>query len=66
MNVIKEKSKEKIIQFLNKNKEITICKLAILTIISIGGVEKKISKLKSNGIIERIGPDKGSYWKVNL
>ena len=62
----KEKSKEKIIQLLNKNNEITIVELANLLSISIGGVEKIIRQLKANGIIERIGPDKGGYWKVNI
>ena len=62
----KEKSKEKIIQLLNKNKAITIGELANLSGISIGGVEKIIRQLKANGIIERIGPDKGGYWKVKI
>ena len=28
-------------------------------------VEKQISKLKAEGIIKRVGPDKGGYWSVN-
>jgi ATP-dependent DNA helicase RecG len=28
------------------------------------GIEWNLSQLKARGIIERIGPDKGGYWKV--
>ena len=27
-------------------------------------VEKHLAKLKADGIIERIGPAKGGYWRV--
>ena len=27
-------------------------------------IEKHIAKLKAEGIIERVGPDKGGSWKV--
>ena len=29
-----------------------------------GKVEENLSKLKSKGIIERVGPDKGGYWRI--
>jgi len=32
--------------------------------ISDRGVKKNISKLKSDGLIRRIGPDKGGYWEI--
>ena len=32
--------------------------------ISAKSVEKHLSNLKADGIIERIGPAKGGYWKV--
>jgi ATP-dependent DNA helicase RecG len=28
------------------------------------GVEYNIDKLKKEGILNRIGPDKGGYWKI--
>ena len=28
-------------------------------------IKREISKLKAKGLIERIGPDKGGYWKIN-
>jgi ATP-dependent DNA helicase RecG len=27
-------------------------------------IHRDIDKLKQKGLIERIGPDKGGYWKV--
>ena len=32
--------------------------------ISAKAIEKHLAKLKADGIIERIGPAKGGYWKV--
>lgn len=33
--------------------------------ISAKAIEKHLSKLKSEGIISRIGPDKGGHWEVH-
>jgi ATP-dependent DNA helicase RecG len=46
------------------NPSITIPEIAVVIGISERGVKKQISKLKQNGIIKRIGPDKGGYWEV--
>ena len=32
--------------------------------ISSKAVEKHLANLKADGIIERIGPTKGGYWRV--
>jgi len=32
--------------------------------ISLSKIKENISKLKAKGLIERIGPDKGGYWKI--
>jgi ATP-dependent DNA helicase RecG len=34
--------------------------------LSSRAVEKQLSKLKDMGVIERIGPAKGGFWKINL
>ena len=49
---------------MNENKDITISELAYLCGISVGGVEKILRQLKTVGILERIGADKGGYWKI--
>jgi ATP-dependent DNA helicase RecG len=30
------------------------------------GIKWNLKKLKSRGIIERVGADKGGYWKVRI
>lgn len=40
--------------------------MAVMIKVSTRGIEKQIAKLKSKGIIDRIGPDKGGYWKVKV
>jgi predicted HTH transcriptional regulator len=27
--------------------------------------KENIAKLKAKGLLERVGPDKGGYWKIN-
>ena len=34
--------------------------------ISRRSITKQITKLKKEGVVERIGPDKGGYWKLNI
>ena len=38
--------------------------LAVKIGISAKAIEKHLANLKAAGIIERIGPAKGGYWKV--
>ena len=59
-----EKSSEKILNLINDNPAITIEELSALLKITTRAIEKNLSKLKAKGIIERVGPDKGGYWKV--
>ena len=33
--------------------------------VSTKAIEKHLSRLKSEGVISRIGPDKGGYWEVH-
>jgi len=58
-------SVEKILRLISSNPEITQKELAVLTGLSRRGIEKNIAKLKAQNLIERIGPDRGGYWKVN-
>lgn len=63
----REKVREKIINAISKNGNITTEELAIISGVSIKGVEYHIQKLKKEGKIERKGPDKGGYWQlINL
>jgi ATP-dependent DNA helicase RecG len=57
-------NEKKIITLISENKYISISKIAELTSLSTSGSEKIIGRLKKNGLLKRIGPAKGGYWKI--
>ena len=58
------KGREKIIQLLSEDGKLSAAGLAERLGISAKAIEKHLARLKADGIIERIGPAKGGYWKV--
>lgn len=58
-------NQEKIIKEIEENPFITRKELTKRINISEDGVKYNINKLKKYNIIQRIGPDKGGYWKVS-
>ena len=58
------KSRDKIIALLSANGKLSAVALAEKIGISAKAIEKHLANLKAEGIIERIGPAKGGYWKV--
>ena len=60
----KTKTSNKIIALLRENPTHTTKTLAEAIGITTKGVEKQLAKLKLQGLIRRIGPDKGGWWKV--
>ena len=58
------KSREKIVALLSEDGKLSAVALAERIGISAKSVEKHLANLKADGIIERIGPAKGGYWKV--
>ena len=59
-----EKMSEKILWLINDNPEISAKELAYIINRSSRTIERAIAKLKKEGRIKRIGPDKGGYWEV--
>lgn len=59
-----EKSVEKIIRHLSENPHATQNELAIVTGLSVRGVEKNLMILKKSGRLRRVGPDRGGHWEV--
>ena len=59
-------SSEKIVELIFGEKYISASAMAKTIGISERAVEKQLAKLKAKNIIERIGPDKGGYWKIVL
>jgi len=58
------KSSRMMLKKMASNPNITIPELANNLGLKIRTVEKKIKNLKDNGLLERVGPAKGGYWKV--
>lgn len=55
---------EKILDAIKSNPKITQNELMEVTSLTRRGVEWNLAKPKEKGIIKRIGPSKGGYWKV--
>ena len=55
-----------ILSFMQETPTITIPEIAQKLGISETAVQNNIKKLKILGAIQRIGPDKGGYWKVKM
>ena len=49
---------------MKNNSTVTINDLIEITGLTRRGIEWNLAKLKKEGKIKRIGPDKGGYWKV--
>jgi predicted HTH transcriptional regulator len=62
--ITREETREIILSVLKATPYITINELAEIVGISQKGVEWQIAKLKKEGKIKRIGPDKGGHWEV--
>jgi ATP-dependent DNA helicase RecG len=58
------KGREKIVALLSEDGKLSAAALAEKICISAKAVEKHLANLKADGIIERVGPAKGGYWKV--
>ena len=58
------KSREKIIAILSEDGKLSAVALAKRIGISAKAVEKHLARLKTDGLIERVGPAKGGHWVV--
>lgn len=61
---VPEKRKNKILEFFTNSPSISIAELALELNTSEKTIKRDILKLKNEKRIERIGPDKGGYWRV--
>ena len=59
-----QKTKQKIIEAIMGNSNISIEELAVVCGLSRDGINYNIRNLKKQGIIRRVGPDKGGHWEV--
>ena len=49
---------------IKQSPKITAKEISIVLGISSRGVEKQIKNLREQGILRRVGPDKGGHWEV--
>ena len=60
-----QKTTQKIIDLIKENKNISRKELAEkIDNITEDGIKYHLNKLKKQGVLKRIGPDKGGYWKI--
>lgn len=59
-----EKTSEKIIQIIKENSQISAKDIGVILSLTSRAVEMQLSRLKAEGKIKRVGPDKGGRWVV--
>ena len=59
-----QKSTQKILELMQNDPTITIADLALSIGITEWAIKKQIRKMKAQGRIQRIGPDKGGHWQT--
>ena len=55
---------QEIIDIIRTNAKISAAEIAMQLGVSSRAIEKRLKTLRENGIIRRIGPDKGGHWEV--
>jgi len=58
-------NQKKILEYITDNPYITSKELSILIGIAAENIRVNISKLKTKGLVERVGGDRGGHWKIN-
>jgi predicted HTH transcriptional regulator len=61
---VTEKMSEKILRLIGGNNSITTHQLAEILGKSTRTIERYLNNFKKQGILQRIGPDKGGHWKI--
>ena len=59
-----QKTVQKLMGLIRHNPEITRRELAIELGITDSGVKYHLKKMQAQGLIRRVGPDKGGHWEV--
>lgn len=59
-----QKSAQKIVLLIKDNADITTQEIADILGVNRSGVARHIKKLQEQGIIRRVGPDKGGHWEI--
>lgn len=62
--ITKVKTSDAILTLIKENPSITRGELATHLNLTMNGIDWNLNKLKKEGRLKRIGPDKGGYWEV--
>ena len=57
-------TQQRILDLIIENNKISRNEIAFKIGINESAIQKQLNKLKQKGLLQRIGPDKGGYWKV--
>ena len=60
-----KKTVDKLLDIMEQNPNISVKEMAEKVGISVDGAQYHIRNLKKCGVIERVRPDKGGFWKTN-
>ena len=63
-NVTENNRFKRIIELIKNDNKITTTNIAKILQVTRRTIARDLDNMKSNGLIKRIGPDKGGYWKV--
>jgi ATP-dependent DNA helicase RecG len=61
---VTDEREKNILEIIRKNNNITLSQLAKLLSVTKMTIVRDMEKLKNQGRIERIGKQKGGYWKI--
>jgi ATP-dependent DNA helicase RecG len=61
---IVDKASKKILDLIEMDMFITIAELAKKTNLTSRSIERHLKQLQIQNSLQRIGPDRGGYWKV--
>lgn len=59
-----QKMSQKIIDLIKEDPNISTQDMADIIGIDRRNIARNLKKLQENGIVKRIGPDKGGYWEI--
>jgi ATP-dependent DNA helicase RecG len=55
---------QSILDAIHLNSKVSAAEIAMKLGMSSRAVEKRIKSMRENGIIRRVGPDRGGYWEI--
>ena len=59
-----QKTQQKIVELVKEDAYITTQRMADLIGIDRSNIARAIKKLQHQGILRRVGPDKGGHWEI--